>query len=298
MIKQFIKLSAVAAFAFAFVVAPVASATASTVYVTPSNMQGWSDTAPLVDTRVGGDAEILSDVDTSYGDGALKLTTTNTGPAMVQMMKGAGVQLDSIQTLKYSTKQVSASFVAGLPSFQLPVCLYGLNEAGTNCDVVPETATSSFTTLVYEPYVDQGNAAVQNNVWQRWDVVAGKLWSSRTVATLQSSQGTYTYELADLNQEFPDAVLLSYGVNLGTNNPDYNTRVDGVEVNDTLYDFELIAPKPVPSVKDDCKNDGWKTLVNANGDSFKNQGQCVSYVTASENSKAKRGDTLAPSVRF
>ncbi len=61
---------------------------------------------------------------------------------------------------------------------------------------------------------------------------------------------------------------------------------------------DAVVPPATPQSKDDCKKDGWKTLVNANGDSFKNQGQCVSYVTASENSKAKRGDTLAPSVRF
>jgi hypothetical protein len=33
----------------------------------------------------------------------------------------------------------------------------------------------------------------------------------------------------------------------------------------------------VATNKDQCKNDGWKTLVRANNTPFKNQGDCVSY---------------------
>jgi hypothetical protein len=34
----------------------------------------------------------------------------------------------------------------------------------------------------------------------------------------------------------------------------------------------------VPTSTSDCKNGGWQTLVDANGNPFKNQGDCVSYV--------------------
>jgi hypothetical protein len=34
-----------------------------------------------------------------------------------------------------------------------------------------------------------------------------------------------------------------------------------------------------PADKEQCKKDGWKQVVNGNGDSFKNQGQCVKFVT-------------------
>jgi len=34
----------------------------------------------------------------------------------------------------------------------------------------------------------------------------------------------------------------------------------------------------VPSNKDQCKNDGWKTQVRADGSTFKNQGDCIQYV--------------------
>ena len=48
----------------------------------------------------------------------------------------------------------------------------------------------------------------------------------------------------------------------------------------------LISPAPgaaciggnVPTNKDQCKNDGWKTRVRGDGTTFKNQGDCIQYV--------------------
>ena len=36
--------------------------------------------------------------------------------------------------------------------------------------------------------------------------------------------------------------------------------------------------KSQPTDKGQCKNDGWKLVVNGNGEDFKNQGQCVKFV--------------------
>ena len=38
--------------------------------------------------------------------------------------------------------------------------------------------------------------------------------------------------------------------------------------------FTIIAPPPVPTGVDQCKKDGWRSY----GDTFKNQGDCVSFV--------------------
>ena len=46
---------------------------------------------------------------------------------------------------------------------------------------------------------------------------------------------------------------------------------DNTQINDSSYTYE-----PTPT-KDSCKNNGWKTMQDANGKSFKNQGDCVSY---------------------
>jgi hypothetical protein len=41
-----------------------------------------------------------------------------------------------------------------------------------------------------------------------------------------------------------------------------------------------------PTNKDQCKNDGWKTLYDVNNRAFKNQGDCVSYVATNGKNKA------------
>ncbi|EAQ97535.2 ExeM/NucH family extracellular endonuclease [Congregibacter litoralis] len=43
-----------------------------------------------------------------------------------------------------------------------------------------------------------------------------------------------------------------------------------------------------PEVRDDCKKGGWKTFVTAEGESFKNQGSCVSYVASGKDAKGKK----------
>lgn len=43
---------------------------------------------------------------------------------------------------------------------------------------------------------------------------------------------------------------------------------------------------PHPTDKDQCKNDGWKTLFDSNNRAFKNQGDCVSYVATQGKIKA------------
>jgi len=45
-------------------------------------------------------------------------------------------------------------------------------------------------------------------------------------------------------------------------------------------------PPPVPASKDQCKMDGWRTLVDSDGHSFKNQGDCVSFVATGGKNKA------------
>lgn len=41
---------------------------------------------------------------------------------------------------------------------------------------------------------------------------------------------------------------------------------------------EIVPVANVPVTKQDCKNDGWRTLTTSAGDPFNNQGSCVRYV--------------------
>lgn len=47
-----------------------------------------------------------------------------------------------------------------------------------------------------------------------------------------------------------------------------------------VWNTKCVAPpvSNVPTSKDQCMNNGWKSLVDGNGKSFKNQGDCVSFV--------------------
>lgn len=48
-----------------------------------------------------------------------------------------------------------------------------------------------------------------------------------------------------------------------------------------LY-VDIYSCSQTPTDKDQCKKNGWKKLVDTNGNPFKNQGQCVSYIQANE----------------
>lgn len=202
----------------------------TTVQVNSLTSSGWS----TADTRSNGHVALISDATAPLGGGALSLKT-DASPATsqdkAQFMTAANVPLATAvgNPMYYSTKQNSASFVAGLPSYQVAVNLLG---------------TSGFTTLVYEPYNNEGNDAVHNGEWQQWNVGEGKFWSTRAVGSLQPSQGQYQYTLAQILAEFPNATVLSIGVNVGSNNPAYDTEVDGLAFNGSLYDFELVPDAP------------------------------------------------------
>jgi len=246
------------------------------IVVTPTNQQGWS----TADTRPGGAVNFVVDGTAPSGLGALQLTTDNTNAAKAQYMHETNVPLADVTELSYYTRQVSASFAGGDPSYQLPVCLGGL----TTPTPTNPTGCIGFTTFVYEPYENPGlgtpGGSVIPNAWQQWDVDAGQFWSSRTFssgtcAVIAGAGGPPFYSLAALKTACPNAVVVGFGVNIGTFNPSYNVYTDLFNFNGTTYDFE---PYVVVSNKDQCKNGGFNQFTRADGSSFKNQGDCIQYV--------------------
>jgi len=248
---------------------PLALVTAApaTVVVTPLNTQGWS----TADTRPGGAVNFITDNTSPLPTGALQLTTDATNTSKAQYLHAANNPLSDVTDLSYSTKQVSGPAHADA-SYQLIVDLNG-------------AATGGFTTFVYEPYQ---NGTITPGAWETWDVDAGQFWSTRTFAdgtcsTVNGRGGAPFYTLANLKTNCPNAVVVGYGVNIGSNNPSYNVVVDKFVYNETTYDFETF--QTVTS-KDACKKDGYKTLTDDNGRAFKNQGDCVSFVATKERNAA------------
>jgi len=252
-----------------------AHAVATQVVVTPSNMQGWTTD----DTRPGGAVNFVADP-TAPGTphtGALQLTTDATTTSKAQYMHAANIPLANVTELSYATKQNSAPFDQAAASYQLPVCLGGVS--GTTCN--------GFTTLVYEPYE---NGTVTQGNWQTWNVANGQFWSSRTATDGASCNltagagGAPFYTLANLKTNCPNATVVGFGVNIGSNNPSYNVETDLVNFNGTTYNFE---PYVLLNDKEQCFHNGYKTFTNP---SFANQGQCVRWVEAQATGNLKLAD--------
>lgn len=236
---------------------------AATIVVTPTNQQGWS----TADTRPGGTVEFVADANAPGGSGALELTTDATTSAKAQYLHEANTPLADVTELGYWTRQVSGPPHAD-PAYQLIMCLNGTAEG---CE--------GFTTLVFEPY-QGGLQLIVPEVWQEWDVDAGRFWSTRTVTCdggtiVGASGGPAIYTLEVVQEACPDAVVAGFGVNIGTFNPGYVVRTDLFDFNGTIYDFELTAE---PEDADDCKDGGWQFLTDADGEPFRNQGDCIKYV--------------------
>jgi len=248
-------LLAVLVISSSVVAGPYAQEENETLVVTAVNTRGWS----TADTRTGGTVAFVQDATAPRGTGALRLTTDATTSAKAQYLHETATPLADVTNLSYYTKQNSASFVGGDASYQLLVDLCG-----------PGTG---FTTFVFEPYE---NGAVTPGVWQAWDVDAGQMWSSRNVTCGTSSVsagagGAPFYTLPVLQSMFPNAVVIGFGVNVGTFNPSYNVETDLVRFNGTTYDFEVFS---TPTDKEECKKGGWTTFNPPDGP-YKNQGQCV-----------------------
>lgn len=219
------------------------------------------------------------------GTGSFELRTPatpgpNTGLAKVQYFTDDydGTRLDTIDGIGYS------SYLETPPG----VAMVALNmRVDLNGDGSPDRY------MVFEPYQDQGNAAVQVGVWQSWDAYRGgaaKWWLSGDPTCGQATPCTWNQILA----LYPNATIEegtscgpagvktpcpgSLGLNQGSGNPGVVSNADAlyVSVNGerTTYDFELTPP--MPSTKDDCKNGGWQSY----GTTFRNQGDCVAFVAS------------------
>jgi len=96
--------------------------------------------------------------------------------------------------------------------------------------------------------------------------------------------GAPFYTLANLKTNCPNATVVGFGVNIGSNNPSYNVETDLVNFNGTTYNFE---PYVLLNDKEQCFHNGYKTFTNP---SFANQGQCVRWVEAQATGNLKLAD--------
>jgi len=94
------------------------------------------------------------------------------------------------------------------------------------------------------------------------------VFNQAQIAAAVATAGTGT-TLQDLYIIFDEGSDTPAGGTIGTPG---TVHIDNISVNN-----QIVGSSTSPLSKDDCKNNGWKNLVGANGQAFKNQGDCVSY---------------------
>lgn len=269
------------ALAFGLAVAPGAqAATSETIY--PSDVTPQVENTPPTNEWVGysraaGSYAFRSGPATPpLGTGSVELTTP-TGADKITLFnfEHVGTGLGDVDAMKYSTYRTAGS-AQQVAALNLAVDINGSAPGGS-------------TTLVFEPVYNTGQGAVVSDQWQNWDAYNGgnAIWWSSNPINVAPNRDTFVTWSAIVAAN-PDAVIVGgVGINQGSGNPGLVTAVDAFTFDDVTYNFELIkdldgdgiADTAPPTSADQCKKDGYKIFNNP---TFKNQGQCVSYVNSNK----------------
>ena len=209
------------------------------------------------------------------GTGSLEFTTpTGADKVFAFNFDYVGKKLSDISAIGYSTYR-SAGSAQQVAALNMVIDFNGPAVAG------------GFSTLVFEPVYNTAQGSVVSGQWQTWDAYTNGVWWSTQPINGQCAGATDACDKtwAEIVANNPDATILGgFGINQGSGNPGLTTAVDaltiGVSGNTTVYNFELTPPPPpivVATDKNQCKKGGWENVKRADGSSFKNQGDCVSY---------------------
>jgi hypothetical protein len=143
-----------------------------------------------------------------------------------------------------------------------------------------------------EPYFSE-NLSDPANMWNQWATGSANnqlLFYESTEGAPGANFGTYTdpnwstflnsTPLSGVST-YSDHQVLSMSLQTGSGwASGFTGQVDGFQI--TLSDGSVanvnFEPYDVATDKDSCKNGGWAGLSDSAGHSFKNQGDCVSYV--------------------
>jgi hypothetical protein len=252
---------------------PLGARAATTVTVTPQQMNGWmfvDDTNDSTTTASG--HMVTGPANPPAGIGSAELeTTSSTDGQMLMKNAYAGSKFTDLTTLTYSTYVKSGNSTVA-PALQFSV----------DKDVT-DGVNNWQGRIVFEPYL---NGTVSDGQWQDWSAADGNWWLTKPSAFNDMCPQSSPCTLSQLTTAFSN-IGVNGGVNAqillkaGSGWPsDFVGDADALTVafsnaQATTYDFE---PYSTPSTMNQCKNSGYKDVRDNNGQEFKNQGQCVSWV--------------------
>ncbi|WP_326822131.1 ice-binding family protein [Streptosporangium sp. NBC_01756] len=119
-------------------------------------------------------------------------------------------------------------------------------------EVDPHVGPAGYTTLVYLPDSSISPSAPASrtpDVWQEYDASAagGRWYASGTTGNLIDCSMVSPCSFDELKAKLPDAVI-AYGPGLSTGSGNvFVGAVDGLQINDTIYDFEPLAVRKTTS---------------------------------------------------
>lgn len=220
---------------------PAGSAAGLTNIVTPANMVGW---AFFQEQPAGTGDLVAGPASPPLGTGSAHFTVDATGRMLLLTNAYAGVRLDQITALQYSTYQDPASSASSILATSLQLDMdYDLTDGNTSWQ----------GRLVFEPYYTQ---TVVKGVWQTWDTISpaleltsGNWWASGAPGSAVcpiSNPCTWN----EVKTAFPNAGIRASVGNVqfkaGGPWPGFDGNVDaftiGVNGFDTTWDFELNPP--------------------------------------------------------
>ncbi len=218
-----------------------------------------------------GDASYVSPGNASSSRAVHLQSSTSTTPGYGGISYGveAGTTFASLTTLS-SDFRVDAddSCVGGSPRFSIGIdtdgngtrdgsifLYFGIDSAGAPC--IPGTWQNTGDFLEAGRLVDSSQLP-GGNFYDPYDLALAKYGTS----TVTSISAVVDASWAAIDGE-------------------QGTDIDNTLINTTLFTYEV----PVAANKDECKNGGWMTLADDQGHSFKNQGDCVSFVASQGKNK-------------
>lgn len=202
-----------------------------------------------------------------FGDAALVSGGNPGRAAQIRSIDGGGfggVSLSSttvttfsdLTNLETDTKYIENSCGGGAPRFQVRVT-NGVNTGSIFIYLGPAPSYTGCPMNVWSP---SGNLAAPANLVDTSQLPGGTFYDPYSSA--QTKFGTYTVTsmslVTDAEWAFPSG--------------NQTVLVDNVEINTDLVTFDQ------PQSKNECKKGGWQDLLDDQGNSFKNQGDCVSFV--------------------
>jgi LPXTG-motif cell wall-anchored protein len=206
----------------------------------------YSDTVHVDTTGV----TLVPDATATVESDGLRLSTPSTAAQatfavpLLTPTSTTYVPLLSVVDASYKTYKIDTEHPDTLPAYKIEIY----------CDATAKDP--KYTTLVFEPYLQDPKPTITPNTWQSWHVSAGTFWSTRDIgggfgqkvgdppAVNHSDQR----DLTAIKALCPAGVVLSFGVGQGSSNDGVVAKVDQVRFAASTYPVPAAPATPEAAV--------------------------------------------------